>query len=30
LKVSVPAGRDGNQRVRVRITSADPLAGELQ
>ncbi len=30
LKVSVPSGRDGNQRVRVRITSAEPLAGQLQ
>ena len=30
LKVSVPPGGDGNQRVRVRITSAEPLAGVLE
>ncbi len=30
LKVPLPSGRDGNQRVRVRITRADPLAGELE
>lgn len=29
LKVSVPSGLDRNQRVRVRITNADPLAGSL-
>ena len=29
LKVAVAPGRDGNERVRVRITSAEPLAGEL-
>jgi len=26
----VPPGGDGNQRVRVRITSAEPLAGVLE
>ncbi|MDE0828404.1 MAG: MiaB/RimO family radical SAM methylthiotransferase [Vicinamibacterales bacterium] len=30
LKVPVPPGGDGNQRVRVRITSAEPLAGVLE
>tara|TARA_B110000263_G_scaffold164058_1_gene142877 strand:- start:703 stop:1545 length:843 start_codon:yes stop_codon:yes gene_type:complete len=30
LKVPVPPGADGNQRVRVRITSAEPLAGVLE
>ncbi len=29
LKVSVAPGRAGNERVRVRICSAEPLAGEL-
>ena len=29
LKVAVAPGRDGNERVRVRINSAEPLAGEL-
>ena len=29
LKVPVPPGLPGNQRVRVRVTSADPLAGSL-
>lgn len=29
LKVPVPPGLRGNQRVRVRVTSADPLAGSL-
>ena len=29
LKVAVAPGRDGNERVRVRITRAEPLAGEL-
>ena len=29
LKVAVAPGRAGNERVRVRITSAEPLAGEL-
>jgi threonylcarbamoyladenosine tRNA methylthiotransferase MtaB len=29
LKVPVPPGLAGNQRVRVRVTSADPLAGLL-
>ncbi len=30
LKVPVAPGRDGNQRVRVRITSAEPLAGVVE
>ncbi len=30
LKVAVAPGRDGNERVRVRISSAEPLAGELE
>lgn len=30
LKVSVPPGHGGNERVHVQITSADPLAGEIQ
>ena len=30
LKVTVPAGHGGNERVRVRLTSAEPLAGEIQ
>ena len=29
LKVTVPLGRHGNERVRVRINAAEPLAGEL-
>ena len=29
LKVGVTPGRAGNERVRVRVTSAEPLAGEL-
>ena len=29
LKVTVPPGRSGNERVRVRITSAEPLAGAI-
>jgi len=29
LKVAVPPGAGGNQRVEVRITSADPLAGTI-
>ena len=29
LKVSVAPGRAGNERVRVRISCAEPLAGEL-
>ena len=29
LKVPVPPGGIGNRRVRVRITSAEPLAGAL-
>jgi threonylcarbamoyladenosine tRNA methylthiotransferase MtaB len=29
LKVRVAPGRDGNERVRVRIRTAEPLAGEL-
>ena len=29
LKVQLPSGRGGNERVQVRITNADPLAGEL-
>lgn len=30
LKVPIAPGRAGNERVRVRISSADPLAGELE
>ncbi len=30
LKVAVAAGRGGNQRVRVRLTGAEPLAGVFQ
>ena len=30
LKVSVPPGHGGNERVHVQITSAEPLAGEIQ
>ena len=30
LKVTVPPGHGGNERVRVRLTSAEPLAGEIQ
>ena len=29
LKVAVPPGAEGNKRVQVRVTSAEPLAGEL-
>ena len=29
LKVSVPAGRERNERVRVRVTSATPLQGQI-
>jgi hypothetical protein len=29
LKVAVPPGCGGNQRVRVRLTGAEPLRGEL-
>jgi len=30
LKVPIAPGRAGNERVRVRISNADPLAGELE
>ncbi len=30
LKVAIPAVRDGNQRVNVRITEAEPLVGVIQ
>jgi hypothetical protein len=29
LKVSIPAGRSRNERIRVRLLSAEPLRGEV-